>query len=726
VAPAIEFINATLRAISRKESSLTNSDARILEEVRSQITANGIAGLENSLTENDKKAMKLIDEINAAQASEALFTSSVIRGARVNIINNYVHHAVLSKNQSLEAESLINKLLGRGANGKPSTKAGTLNERTPGAKAIMFDPVSASMRGARETLTDFYMTPAIREVTGSLNKLKDKVFDDPNSTQDQKDIAQSLVESVEEALEVTFQNHFSSDTNFEALVKAIQKLGYQTTLASIPRAIAELSSNMSFAILSDPKTTTDALKHTKFAFSSDMLGFLEKIGSAESTRLAGTQILTGKYAEGGFASGYGRTSKSAASSKIMDYASFITRMSIGKLYRVADVTSDLLISTPDKVVSKAYYVADFVNNFEKETGVKLTESDLRKISDGTSEYLSPEYETALQKARQKADSDIVRMAASGNSFNTILKNVPRKKDAAMMSAYRAINSFMSRFYLTEYGTLRSAVIALFKSGQIDKKAATAIIAASVTRMSMYVVAYSLLSSIFDSIIGDALDLEGEDEDDEDLMTRAKRSMVGTGVGVLSRRTLGNIGYTPVAYAIEQLNADLGEDFGLRDGEYDPFKNSLVYSKVSESDLKTKSPYEVLGKAFAGPYAPALSSIARTATLYGRATKEGSKPETQKRAMDELESRMALEAVGNLGLIPLYKDVRRIMMSDFYARNYDKKESPSFTITQKQIDLIRKSNPTAARQLQSIYDTQKAEEKKVRDFKNNLEKQTKSN
>ena len=726
VAPAIEFIDATLRAISRKESSLTNSDARILQEVRSQITANGISGLENSLTENDKKAMKLIDEINAAQASEALFTSSVIRGARVNIINNYVHHAVLSKNQSLEAESLINKLLGRGANGKPSTKAGTLNERTPGAKPIMFDPVSASMRGARETLTDFYMTPAIREVTGSLNKLKDKVFDDPNSTQDQKDIAQSLVESVEEALEVTFQNHFSSDTNFEALVKAIQKLGYQTTLASIPRAIAELSSNMSFAILSDPKTTTDALKHTKFAFSSDMLGFLEKIGSSESTRLAGTQILTGKYAEGGFASGYGRTSKSAASSKIMDYASFITRMSIGKLYRVADVTSDLLISTPDKVVSKAYYVADFVNNFEKETGVKLTESDLRKISDGTSEYLSPEYETALQKARQKADSDIVRMAASGNSFNTILKNVPRKKDAAMMSAYRAINSFMSRFYLTEYGTLRSAVIALFKSGQIDKKAATAIIAASVTRMSMYVVAYSLLSSIFDSIIGDALDLEGEDEDDEDLMTRAKRSMVGTGVGVLSRRTLGNIGYTPVAYAIEQLNADLGEDFGLRDGEYDPFKNSLVYSKVSESDLKTKSPYEVLGKAFAGPYAPALSSIARTATLYGRATKEGSKPETQKRAMDELESRMALEAVGNLGLIPLYKDVRRIMMSDFYARNYDKKESPSFTITQKQIDLIRKSNPTAARQLQSIYDTQKAEEKKVRDFKNNLEKQTKSN
>jgi hypothetical protein len=62
-----------------------------------------------------------------------------------------------------------------------------------------------------------------------------------------------------------------------------------------------------------------------------------------------------------------------------------------------------------------------------------------------------------------------------------------------------------------------------------------------------------------------------------------------------------------------------------------------------------------------------------------------------------------------------------MMSDFYARNYDKKESPSFTITQKQIDLIRKSNPTAARQLQSIYDTQKAQEKKVKELKEKLEK-----
>lgn len=79
-----------------------------------------------------------------------------------------------------------------------------------------------------------------------------------------------------------------------------------------------------------------------------------------------------------------------------------------------------------------------------------------------------------------------------------------------------------------------------------------------------------------------------------------------------------------------------------------------------------------GKAIAGPYGPTLSTFTRALTLYGRATKEGSKPETKKRAMEELETRMAFEAAGNAGLIPFYKDARRILMSDFYARNYDKK------------------------------------------------------
>lgn len=729
VSPAIDFINATIKAITRKESSLTKQDAKILREIKTEFGSKDADGketlnfkkMEESLTENDKKAMKLIEEINASTAEEALFTSSVIRGNRVDILNNYVHHAVSDKGLMEQMVDLVNRLLEIGPKGKPSTKAGTLNERTPGAKAIIFDPVFSSMKGARETLTDFYMTPVIREVSGMLDKLENKVFDDLQTTEAQRDSVQAVKQAVREALEITFQNHFSEDTFGEAIIKSIQKLGYQSMLASLPRAGAELASNMSYAVLSDPVTMTQSVKLADFAYSSDMLGFLENIGSSEATRLAGNEMLTSKYAEGGFAAGYGRTSKSGASSKVMNYASFIGDMTVGNLFRTNDVTADLIVSTPDKSISKPYYAQFFVNKFKELAGIELSKSDLKKISEGTSEYLSPEYENAIQKSREEADLAVIRMAGSTNSFNTILKNVPRKTDKPWTSAYRAINSLMARFYLTEYGTTRSAIIALFKTGQISRQAAIGLLTGSLTRMSMYLVTFGLFKQLFDSAIANLLDLEEPEEEEEDLMSTAKRSIVGSGVNLLTRRTLGNVPYIPVALGVELLNEELGEDYGLRDGEYDPYKNSLVFSKITSDDFYTKSPYEIFGKVVAGPYAPIVSTGARAITLGSRAVKEGSKPETKKRAIDELTQRMSMEAVGNFGLIPFYKDARRIMMNDFYARNYDKKEDSSFTITKKQIDLVRKSNPRAAERLEARRKSEKKKGKKESSYE-----RTKSN
>jgi hypothetical protein len=729
VSPAIDFINATIKAVTRKESSLTKNDARILREIKTEFGAKDADGketlnfkkMEESLTENDKKAMKLIEEINASTAEEALFTSSVIRGNRVDILNNYVHHAVSDKGLMEQMVDLVNRLLEIGPKGKPSTKAGTLNERTPGAKAIIFDPVFSSMKGARETLTDFYMTPVIREVSGMLDKLENKVFDDLQTTEAQRDSVQAVKQAVREALEITFQNHFSEDTFGEAIIKGIQKLGYQSMLASLPRAGAELVSNMSYAVLSDPVTMTQSVKLADFAYSSDMLGFLENIGSSEATRLAGNEMLTSKYAEGGFAAGYGRTSKSGASSKVMNYASFIGDMTVGNLFRTNDVTADLIVSTPDKSISKPYYAQFFVNKFKELAGIELSKSDLKKISEGTSEYLSPEYENAIQKSREEADLAVIRMAGSTNSFNTILKNVPRKTDKPWTSAYRAINSLMARFYLTEYGTTRSAIIALFKTGQISRQAAIGLLTGSLTRMSMYLLTFGLFKQLFDSAIANLLDLEEPEEEEEDLMSTAKRSIVGSGVNLLTRRTLGNVPYIPVALGVELLNEELGEDYGLRDGDYDPYKNSLVFSKITSDDFYTKSPYEIFGKVVSGPYAPIVSTGARAITLGSRAVKEGSKPETKKRAIDELTQRMSMEAVGNAGLIPFYKDARRIMMNDFYARNYDKKEDSSFTITKKQIDLVRKSNPRAANRLEARRKSEKKKGKKERAYE-----RTKSN
>jgi hypothetical protein len=370
----------------------------------------------------------------------------------------------------------------------------------------------------------------------------------------------------------------------------------------------------------------------------------------------------------------------------------------GGVQNISSAISEVLISTPDKAISKPYYIAAFAKHFKSETGIDITPADVKKMADGTSDYLSPKFEKQLESARIKADREIVRLAASNNSFTTILKNAPRTSDSVMMSAYRSANSFMSRFYLTEYATVRSAVIALRKTGDISKAQAAGILAASATRMSSYLILYSLLSSAFDSVISSMFDLP-EEEEEEDLMNKAKRSVAGQAVQMMTRRTLGNIGYIPVALAVENLNKEYGEEFGLRDGEYDPYKSSLVYAQVTEKDLQTKSPYEIAAKVSLGPYAPVVSSAARFTVQAGRKMSQDSDKKILNAALESMDERAALEVSGNLGLLPFYKDIRRIMLSSMYAKsNLDKNKS--YIYSKEFIKSMESIDPEAAKEMKN--------------------------
>lgn len=705
VAPAIDFINETIKAIRKNESSLSSHDSRILESIAKEFStksADGKIVLDSdkillSLSKNDTKAMRIIEDINSSTANEALFTSAVVRGDRVNIISNYIHHAVTSSDASTQSQALVDKLLNRTPGGRVSTKAGTLNDRTPGAKPIAFDPVYAAVKGAKTTLTDFYMTSEIRTAMSTMKDLRESYSEKGPDQSNSLDVINALYSALEESLQVTFQSHFHEDTSMESVVKKAQKLGYFTALASIPRAGAEFLSNVSYAVLSDPATTISATRFVDAAYSTDFLGFLTKIGSSETIRLASTEMLSGKYSEGSSLSGYLSGGRSKSKNKVLDYMSFISKYSTGGIQNIASTVSEALISTPDKAISKPYYIASFVKHFKKETGLEISSSDVKSISEGTSEYLSPQFEKQMESARTKADQEIVRLAASNNSFTTILKNAPRTSDSAMVSAYRAANSFMSRFYLTEYATVRSAVVALRKTGDISKAQAVGIISASATRMSSYLIFYSLLSSAFDSLLSSMFGLPEEEEDEEDLITKTTRSFAGQAVQMMTRRSLGNIGYIPVALAVENLNKEYGEDFGLREGDYDPYKSSLVYAQVTEKDLQTKSPYEIAAKVALGPYGPVASSIARFTVQTGRKMSSDSDKKILDAALESMDERTALEAAGNLGLLPFYKDIRRIMMSSMYAKS-NLEKNKSYIYSKDFIETMESIDPEAAKEM----------------------------
>ena len=50
---------------------------------------------------------------------------------------------------------------------------------------------------------------------------------------------------------------------------------------------------------------------------------------------------------------------------------------------------------------------------------------------------------------------------------------------------------------------------------------------------------------------------------------------------------------------------------------------------------------------------------------GVTSQTAKKLETRQKAEQEIEDRLILEVLGNLGLVPFYKDVRRVVLKDMF-------------------------------------------------------------
>jgi len=333
--------------------------------------------------------------------------------------------------------------------------------------------------------------------------------------------------------------------------------------------------------------------------------------------------------------------------------------------RIVNAIASNIITFPDKAMSRPLWFGNWAQNFEAQvkelTGedVKITKKDFQEIADGTSKYLSPEFKEARDNATALADNEVITVATSNNAADAIIKNMRRTDDSMQMGIYRMANSFMARFSLFEFGTARNAIFALFNKGDLSKAEAAGLLAGITFRMSAYMTAYSMLSSVLDEELFDAKD--DKDEDIEDVMAR---QIVGAMISLLARQSLGNIPMLPINFYLEEsVNRDLLK--GLRGGEeYDKYKHSIVFSQVGVEDLKKKSLEEIFVDSFSGPYGPVINTLSRLLKV-GVSSQTAKKPETRQKAMDEIENRLLLEVLGNLGLVPFYKDVRRVIIKDMF-------------------------------------------------------------
>ena len=180
------------------------------------------------------------------------------------------------------------------------------------------------------------------------------------------------------------------------------------------------------------------------------------------------------------------------------------------------------------------------------------------------------------------------------------------------------------------------------------------------------------------------------DDDEDELDKydASRQGLGAVVTLALGRGMGNIAQIPINFGVEYLNKEYGEGI-TREGEYNRYKDGVVYSKIPADPKPNDDMVADAVVSSLGSYTPFVKTIARAGTLAAR-TVTSKKEETRERNRDELYERIPFEVVGNLGVIPSYRDFRSIYLKNM-AKDYKESQDTSYDKLLKTIPSSKKKN-----------------------------------
>jgi hypothetical protein len=654
---AIDAIDDNIKTIkSGQNPRYGKQDLKMFEQLKAEV--NGLKAKDYKLSEAQKFTANTIQKINESNLGIANHVASVIRGNSRFMYTDYVHHVAI-RNKQEESDRLTKSFNNFFS---PSTKAGSVEERK-GGTPILFDPIASTSSGTRELLTDYYMTDVSRQVKGALNILAKEAEDGSI----QQEIYNSMGKVFDTVMETVFMGEMQEISQFRKALQALEKMGYKVMLASIPRAAAELGSNVTYALIANPKDFAKGMEYISDIMNDDYRTIMELVGSGVTERLHGKK-LSSKYVEIGMFADKDKTNKQKYSNEVFNkmkqinyYASKFTTKPVSRL-------AEGLISTPDKLVSRTLWNGALTSEFKRNTGKDMNPKDI----------LNPEFlkenKNELEKAARYADREVIRAVTSDNIFDGVVKNQIHPKDDMAVRMWKKTNSFMAKFNIFEYMTVRQGVLALMKSGDISTKKGLALITAAHARMTSYMVLLSMTNYVFDMAIH-ATGLFGGEPPEEPDPKEVLRYSIGSAATSLFARNFGNIAKIPVTMGVEYANEKWG-DF-MRDGEYDKFDDSIMFTIVASDDFKSGESEKVAAK-FSAAYKPLLQTLISTYNNVTKLSDKNISEDTYEKTKENLVYRSGLEMMGNLGMIPIYKDIRRNALRSLYTSPLRPKEGESMS------------------------------------------------
>jgi len=682
-----KFVKATIKAIDSNKTSFTELEADLLEKMladKRYLDADGEFNSQkiyDTFNSAEKASIAAIQDVYKSLEEKASFTAAVIRGKRITPRNNYVHLNVIAQDGAQDLMTSPSEIQTYSNGMNPSTRGQSLTERTGTVSPLNFDVYASASRGAKFVLMDYHLTEPIRTARRTINATKkllrgDKVRIDKN----EREIINAIEEGFEEATMNLLTNSYMQTAWLDDALDYIKKNGYRAILASAPRFVAELSSNTAFALISDS---------TSFTAGTDLgIGFLSSVkapdvmynlGSTETTRLYNDEGLTGRLVDTSSLNASDiktRKSKGDTVNSVLQ----IWDNSLGKVQGAFDKLADAMISTPDKLVMRPMWFGSFSTSFERITGNK---PDFDKIAANDEAYMT-ENKEALSKAKTQADERSVMTGSTNNAFMGLLKGTNKPNQSLQLKAFNSFNNFMSTFLIFEYVTARTGVMNAMGRGSLTQQQGAAIIAASATRMVMY----TFLAQMLSEMVAEMFGLGEDEEEDKSADKRFGQAIASSATSLILGRDFGNATKAIINYGVEQGNKEfLGflreNDPVTGKPKYDVYKDGIQYQAIPADKNGRGTTADDWLKSLSAAYGPAIKSLL---FILKKATEKEKEGEAEKQLQsDEKSIRIPLEVLGNLGFVPMYKDVRKLVLKSLYeemAREQRKSETNAAIEKQK--------------------------------------------
>ena len=676
---AMKTLDETIKFAKQnsEKSGYNNLDIAQMESIKKEFEKDGeidIDKLYNSFNEAEKNGLKKLQEINDRMTKFATYTATVINGNKIKPLKNYISYTVINESDILSASETTDQINNINANMQPGTVSKNLEERDGKAHPVYLNPFYATNSSSRSVLLNYHMTEPVRTARKTLRNTKTLLEEKKGTTQEQYNILSAISGAYNTATKDLLESNFTQSSK---TLEFLKRQGYRAMLASGTRAAAELSSNVIFVLANNKFDMARGLSKQIINIEAvDRKSIMTNLSSTVENRLYPTSSINSPFVE--LTTNKNRSSKSKNTQTGIRNGVIQAWDETAKKYVLMPVAglADYVISKPDQLVMRPLWFGAFSRAFEKEAGIK---PDFDKIMENNEEYMD-KYKDALEKATTVADKQVITSGSSTNAYMGILQNVVRQDDKGGVVTIKEFNRFMNKFTVQEYYTAREGVRALVGNGSISRSDGAHLLAAVTLRMTSYFVFTRLFSEGL-AVVARSLGFGGDDDDDDKTAKqKISQGILSSITTLVFGRYFGNFIRVAENYFIEWANETYGEAIGLRDGEYDPYEDAIQFNQLQEGKVDKLTD---LVKVVAGPLSPLIG----TAELaYKLAT--SSKPEGERAKLTrekELYRRLPLEIGGLAGVVPFYKDFRKIVMEGVYK---ELKKETKETAVKKEAEEIK--------------------------------------